>query len=92
MSNPLQRGHRSRYIACRSRLGTQNGQAVARGGRVLNVASILWCTGFGVDFSWVHLPVFAPDGYPFTSEAAPFRSPDCTSSGCLFSEAFLQVC
>ena len=44
--------------------GSRDGQPVVEGGGVLDVASILWCTGFGLDFSWVHLPVFAPDGYP----------------------------
>jgi putative flavoprotein involved in K+ transport len=44
--------------------GSLNGQPVLEGGSVLRVASLLWCTGFGLDFSWVHLPLFAPDGYP----------------------------
>jgi putative flavoprotein involved in K+ transport len=26
--------------------------------RVLEVANVVWCTGFGPDFSWIDLPVF----------------------------------
>jgi hypothetical protein len=26
--------------------------------RVLEVANVIWCTGFGPDFSWIDLPVF----------------------------------
>jgi putative flavoprotein involved in K+ transport len=33
-------------------------------GETLDVASVLWRSGFSLDFSWVRLPVFAPDGYP----------------------------
>jgi len=40
------------------------GRPVLADGRVVDVATVLWCTGFGLDFSWVRLPIFAPDGYP----------------------------
>jgi putative flavoprotein involved in K+ transport len=26
--------------------------------QVLEVANVIWCTGFGPDFSWIDLPVF----------------------------------
>lgn len=29
-----------------------------------NITSIVWCTGYQFDFSWVHLPVFDEMGYP----------------------------
>lgn len=28
------------------------------------ITSVIWATGFGADFSYVHLPVFDRDGYP----------------------------
>jgi putative flavoprotein involved in K+ transport len=28
------------------------------------VTNVVWCTGFRPDFGWIHLPVFAADGYP----------------------------
>ena len=31
-------------------------------GRVLDVANVVWCTGFRHDFSWIDLPIFGEDG------------------------------
>src|SRR4030095_11914110 len=33
-------------------------------GRLLDVANIVWCTGFHPGFSWLDLPVFGPNGDP----------------------------
>ena len=44
--------------------GVQNGLPVLDDGRVLDVANIVWCTGFHPGFSWLDLPVFGPDGDP----------------------------
>ena len=33
-------------------------------GRVLEVANVVWCTGFRHDFGWIDLPVFDDDGEP----------------------------
>jgi putative flavoprotein involved in K+ transport len=44
--------------------GTRDGLPLLEDGRVLEVASVVWCTGFRPDFSWVHLPVFDADGEP----------------------------
>ena len=33
-------------------------------GRVLDVANIIWCTGFSNGFSWIDLPIFGADGEP----------------------------
>ncbi|HKE60791.1 MAG TPA: NAD(P)/FAD-dependent oxidoreductase [Pyrinomonadaceae bacterium] len=43
---------------------SSNGKPRLADGRVLDVTSILWCTGFRLDFSWIHLPILADDGYP----------------------------
>lgn len=44
--------------------GTQNGLPVLDNGEVLDVANVIWCTGFHPGFSWIDLPVFGPDGEP----------------------------
>ena len=33
-------------------------------GRELDVANVIWCTGFVPDFAWIDLPVFGDDGGP----------------------------
>ncbi len=44
--------------------GVTDGKPVLEDGRVLDVASVIWATGFGLDFNWISLPVFGEDGYP----------------------------
>ena len=33
-------------------------------GRVLDVATVVWCTGYRQDFGWLDLPVIGEDGWP----------------------------
>ena len=33
-------------------------------GRVLDVAAMVWATGFRLDFGWIELPIFDEGGYP----------------------------
>ncbi len=44
--------------------GVQDGLPVLEDGQVLDVANVIWCTGFRQDFSWIDLPVFDGDGEP----------------------------
>jgi putative flavoprotein involved in K+ transport len=39
-------------------VGARNGVPVLEGGRVLQVANVVWCTGFHPGFSWIDLPIF----------------------------------
>ncbi len=38
--------------------GVQDGKPLLEDGRVLDVANVIWCTGFHPGFSWIDLPVF----------------------------------
>ena len=44
--------------------GVRDGRPMLADGGVLDVANVIWCTGFVPDFSWIDLPVFNPDGEP----------------------------
>lgn len=44
--------------------GVSQGKPVVEGGQVLDVANVIWATGYKVDFSWVDRPIFEADGYP----------------------------
>jgi putative flavoprotein involved in K+ transport len=35
-----------------------DGLPVLEDQRIVDVANVIWCTGFRPDFSWIHLPVF----------------------------------
>jgi putative flavoprotein involved in K+ transport len=45
-------------------VGVRNGLPLLEDGRVLDVANVVWCTGFHTGFSWIDLPVFGRDGEP----------------------------
>mgnify|MGYP001546532864 CR=1 FL=1 len=44
--------------------GVKNGKPVLADGRVLDVANVIWCTGFIPAFSWIELSVFDERGEP----------------------------
>jgi putative flavoprotein involved in K+ transport len=44
--------------------GVEGGRPRVEDGRVLDVTNVVWCTGFGHDFGWIHLPIFDERGYP----------------------------
>jgi putative flavoprotein involved in K+ transport len=51
--------------------GVRDGKPELEGGATpgatpatIDVASVVWSTGFRVDFSWIDLPIFGEDGYP----------------------------
>jgi len=45
-------------------VGARDGLPELEDGRVLDVANVIWCTGFRYDFGWIDLPVFGEDGQP----------------------------
>jgi putative flavoprotein involved in K+ transport len=44
--------------------GAHDGLPVLEDGRVMDVANVIWCTGFRQDFSWIDVPVFGEDSEP----------------------------
>ncbi|MEO6207446.1 MAG: NAD(P)-binding domain-containing protein [Candidatus Limnocylindrales bacterium] len=45
--------------------GVRDGKPVLDDGRVLDVANVVWCTGFFPDYRWIEVPDFvADDGWP----------------------------
>ena len=42
-------------------VGTRDGRPLLADQQVLEVANVIWCTGFAPDFSWIDLPVFGDD-------------------------------
>ncbi len=42
--------------------GVQYGQPQLEDGRRIEVANVVWCTGFHPSFSWIDLPVLGPQG------------------------------
>jgi putative flavoprotein involved in K+ transport len=44
--------------------GVIDGRPALEDGRPLDIANVIWCTGFGNGLSWIDLPIFEPDGEP----------------------------
>ena len=44
--------------------GVANGFPQLADGRTLEVANVIWCTGYDLGLSWIDLPVFESDGEP----------------------------
>jgi putative flavoprotein involved in K+ transport len=44
--------------------GIRDGKPLLADGTVLDVSGVVWCTGFGMDPSWIQLPVFDEHGEP----------------------------
>jgi putative flavoprotein involved in K+ transport len=45
-------------------VGVRGGLPVLEDDRVLDVANVIWCTGFHPGYSWIDLPVFGEEGDP----------------------------
>jgi putative flavoprotein involved in K+ transport len=56
-------------------VGTRNGLPLLEDGRILDVANVVWCTGFHPGFSWIDLPVFGADGLPLHENGVVAQEP-----------------
>ena len=43
-------------------VGVQDGRPLLEDGRTLEVANVVWCTGFDAGFDWIELPIFDDAG------------------------------
>ena len=44
--------------------GVHDGRPVVDGVGALDVANVVWCTGFRQVFDWIDVPIFGADGWP----------------------------
>jgi putative flavoprotein involved in K+ transport len=61
-------------------VGVRDGLPVLEDRRVLEVANVIWCTGFRPDFSWIDLPVFGEED----EEPAHYRGVVANEPGLYF--------
>ena len=64
--------------------GVQDGMPVLDDGRVLEVANVVWCTGFESDFAWIDLPVFDEEGAPLHDRGVVSSEPGLYFLGLYF--------
>ena len=68
--------------------GVVDGLPSLEDGRVLDVANVIWCTGFGNGLSWIDLPIFEPDGEPRHGSGVATDQPGLYFVGLHFLHAF----
>jgi putative flavoprotein involved in K+ transport len=72
-------------------IGVSNGQPQLDDGSVLDVDTVVWCTGFDVDFRWIDLPVFGDDGYPAHSRGVVEEAPGLYFMGLPFQTSLTSA-
>lgn len=55
--------------------GVRQGKPLLEDGQTLDVANVIWCTGYTPGFSWIDLPVFEPSGEPAHERGIVARAP-----------------
>jgi len=69
-------------------VGVHDGLPMLEGGRILNVANVIWCTGFHPGFSWIHLPGVAEGAIPKNEGGVVASEPGLYFVGLPFIYAF----
>jgi putative flavoprotein involved in K+ transport len=72
-------------------VGTREGRPVLAGGQVLDVANVIWCTGFRRDFSWVDLPLLDDTGWPRQTDGESDDCPGLFFAGLIFQFSFASM-
>jgi putative flavoprotein involved in K+ transport len=72
-------------------VGVEDGKPRLADGRVLEVSTVLWCTGYRQDFSMVPADVIGPDGWPLQERGVVPGSPGLYFGGLLFQAGFYSM-
>jgi putative flavoprotein involved in K+ transport len=56
-------------------VGTRDGLPLLADDRVLEIANVIWCTGFHPGFTWIDLPVFDDKGQPLHERGVVTHEP-----------------
>jgi putative flavoprotein involved in K+ transport len=71
--------------------GVRDGRPVLGDGRVLDVANVVWSTGFQQVFDWIRLPVIGADGWPVEQRGVVTDAPGLFFCGLCFQFAFSSM-
>ena len=71
--------------------GTQDGLPMLADGRVLDVANVVWATGFRQVFDWIKMPLVGADGWPREYRGVAENAPGLFFCGLSFQYAFSSM-
>jgi putative flavoprotein involved in K+ transport len=73
-------------------VGVEGGKPLLADGRVVDVANVIWCTGFRNDFGWIRFPLpVDADGFPEQKRGAVPSSPGLYFVGLPFLHSFASM-
>ena len=70
---------------------SDDGRPMLADGRVLDVANVIWATGFRQNFSWIDLPVIGEDGWPLEKRGVVESEPGLYFTGLAFQFSFASM-
>lgn len=85
----LERAGVERFVARTT--GVSDGRPMLADGTVLDVANVIWCTGFRPDYGWIDLPVIGEDGWPMEHRGVVDSSPGVYFLGIPFLYSFTSM-
>jgi putative flavoprotein involved in K+ transport len=71
--------------------GTQDGLPMLADGRALDVANVVWATGFRQVFDWMKMPLVGADGWPREYRGVAENAPGLFFCGLSFQYAFSSM-
>ncbi len=71
--------------------GAVDGKPLLADGTVLDVANVVWCTGYRQDFSFIHPTVVGEDGWPRDAGGVMGELPGLYFMGLLFQRGFYSM-
>jgi putative flavoprotein involved in K+ transport len=71
--------------------GVTDGRPRLGDGTILDVTSVVWCTGFRQVFDWIHLPIQGEDGWPVEYRGVVDAAPGLYFCGLSFQYAFSSM-
>jgi putative flavoprotein involved in K+ transport len=73
-------------------VGVKDGKPLLADGRVVDVANVIWCTGFRNDYGWIRFPLpLDGDGFPEQERGAVPSSPGLYFVGLPFLHSFASM-
>jgi putative flavoprotein involved in K+ transport len=72
-------------------VGAQDGKPLLADGTVLDVANVVWCTGYRPDYSWIEMPVAGDDGWAIQERGVVPSAPGLYFLGIPFTYSFASM-
>lgn len=72
-------------------IGVRDGSPLLEDGQVVDVANVVWCTGFRTALEWIDLPIFDEEGEPRQTRGVVAGAPGLYFVGRFFQYAFTSL-